>query len=128
MAQLIEKDQIMATNTPHSMATEHLPMFISGPGETDAFFVAVVIIAIVVTMLFGVLYFTLHALPEKMAHKVNSSQILLIGVLSLIAMFTHNNYFFFGALILAAIRFPDWTSRLDSMAISLEKLAKKRAK
>ena len=110
------------------MATEHLPMFISGPGETDAFFVAVVIIAIVVTMLFGVFYFTLHALPEKMAHKVNSSQILLIGVLSLIAMFTHNNYFFFAALILAAVRFPDWTSRLDSMAVSLEKLAKKRAK
>ncbi len=126
MAQLIEKDQIMATNTPHSMATEHLPMFISGPGETDAFFVAVVIIAIVVTMLIGVFYFTLHALPEKMAHKVNSSQLQLIGVLSLIAMFTHNNYFFFAALILAAIRFPDWTSTLNSIANSIEKVAKRK--
>ena len=118
----------MATVAPHSMATEHLPMFIAGPGETDAFFVAVVVIAIIVTMLIGVFYFTLHALPEKMAHKVNSSQLQLIGVLSLIAMFTHNNYFFFAALVLAAIRFPDWTGTLNSMAESLEKVAKKRAK
>jgi hypothetical protein len=118
----------LATNTPHPMATEYLPMFIAGPGETDVFFVAVVVIAIIVTMLMGVFYFTLHALPEKMAHKVNSSQLQLIGVLSLVALFTHNNYFFFGALILAAIRFPDWTGTLNSMAESLEKVAKKRAK
>jgi hypothetical protein len=43
-------------------------------------------------------------------------------------MFTHNNYFFFAALILAAVQFPDWTGKLNSMADSLEKLAKKRAK
>ena len=116
----------MATNTPHNMATEHLPMFIAGPGETDVFFIVVVVIAIIVTMLVGVFYFTLHALPEKMAHKVNSSQLQLIGVLSLIALFTHNNYFFFAALILAAVRFPDWTGTLNSMAKSVEKLAKKR--
>ena len=115
----------MATVTPHPTATEYLPMFISGPGETDAFFVAVVIIAIVVTMLIGVFYFTLHALPEKMAHKVNSSQLQLIGVLSLIAMFTHNNYFFIGALFLAVVQFPDWTTPLNSIAKSLEEQAKK---
>ena len=110
----------MATNTPHSMATEHLPMFIAGPGETDVFFIVVVVIAILVTMLFGALYFTLHALPEKMAHKVNSTQILLIGVLSLVALFMHNNYFFIAALLLAAVRLPDWTTPLNSIAISLE--------
>jgi len=115
----------MATNTPHSMATEHLPMFVAGPGETDVFFIIVVIIAIVVALLIGVFYFTLHALPEKIARKVNSSQLQLIGVLSVIALFTHNNYFFFAALILAVIRFPDWTSMLNSMAKSLDKLARK---
>jgi hypothetical protein len=118
----------LATVTPHPTATEHLPMFIAGPGETDVFFIVVVVIAIVVALLIGVFYFTLHALPEKMAHKVNSSQLQLIGVLSLIALFTHNNYFFFAALVLAAIRFPDWTGTLNSMAESLEKVAKKRAK
>lgn len=116
---------VAVLNTPHSMATEHLPMFIAGPGETDVFFNVVVVIAIVVAMLFGALYFTLHALPEKMAHKVNSNQIQLIGVLGVIALFTHNNYFFFGALFLAVVRFPDWTSTLNSMANSLKKLAKR---
>jgi hypothetical protein len=41
-------------------------------------------------------------------------------------MFTHNNYFFFAALILAAIRFPNWTGTLNSMAESLEKVAKRK--
>ena len=63
----------MASNTPHNLATEHLPMFVSGPGETDGFFIAVVVIAILATMAVGVLYFTLHSLPERMAHKVNSN-------------------------------------------------------
>ena len=117
----------MATNTPHSMATEFLPMFIAGPGETDVFFIVVVVIVILVAMLVGALYFTLHSLPEKMAHKVNSSQILLIGVMSLIALFTHNNYFFFGALLLAAVQFPDWTGTLNSIANSLEKVAKRKS-
>ncbi len=58
----------MAANTPHHLATEHLPMFVSGPGETDVLFVAVVVIAILAIMMLGVFYFTLHALPEKMAH------------------------------------------------------------
>ncbi len=116
----------MATNTPHIMATEYLPMFIAGPEETDVFFIAVVVILILVTMAIGGFYFRLHALPEKMAHKVNSSQLQLIGVLSLIALFTQNHFFFFGALILAAIRFPDWTGTLNSIANSLEKVAKKR--
>ena len=115
----------MAVKTPHTLATEHLPMFVSGPGETDVFFIVVVVVATLVTMSVGVFYFTLHALPEKMAHKVNSSQLLLIGVMSLVAMFTHNNYFFIGALMLAAVRFPDWTTPLNSIAKSLEEQAKK---
>ena len=115
----------MASNTPHSLATEHLPMFISGPGETDVFFIAVVVIVILAIMVVGALYFTLHALPEKMAHRTNSNQILLISVMLLVALFTHNNYFFIGALLLAAARFPDWTTPLNSIAKSLEEQAKK---
>jgi hypothetical protein len=109
----------MASDTPHSLATEHLPMFVSGPGETDVFFIAVVVIAILAILLVGVFYFTLHALPEKMAHKINHSQLLLIGVMSLVALFTHNNYFFIGALLLAAVRLPDWTTSFKSIAKSL---------
>jgi len=115
----------MASNTPHSLATEHLPMFISGPGETDVFFIAVVVIVILAIMVIGALYFTLHALPEKMAHRINRTQILLISVMSLVALFTHNNYFFIGALLLAVVRLPDWSTPLNSIAKSLEDQAKK---
>ena len=113
----------MAANTPHSLATEHVPMFVSGPGETDVFFIVVVIIAIMAILLVGVLYLTLHALPEKMAHKINHSQLLLIGVMSLVALFMHNNYFFIAALLLAAVRLPDWTTSFKSIAKSLEEQA-----
>ncbi len=115
----------MAVNTQHSLATEQLPMFISGPGETDGFFIAVVVIASVATMSVGALYFTLHSLPERIAHKVNSNQIYLISIMLLVALFTHNNYFFFGALFLAAVRLPDWSTPLNSIAKSLEDQAKK---
>ncbi len=115
----------MASNTPHSLATEHLPMFISGPGETDAFFIAVVVMVILAIMVVGALYFTLHALPERMAHRTNSNQIQLISVMLLVALFTHNNYFFIGALLLAAVRLPDWSTPLVSIAKSLEDQAKK---
>ena len=115
----------MASNTPHNLATEHLPMFVAGPGETDVFFIAVVVIAILATMAVGVFYFTLHSLPERMAHKINSNQVLLIGVMSLVAMFTHNNYFFIGALFLAVVRLPDWTTSFNSIAKSLEDRAER---
>jgi hypothetical protein len=117
----------MAMNAPHIQATEYLPMFVSGPDETDIFFNIVVVVAIVVSMLVGVFFFTLHSLPEKMAHKVNSSQILLIGVLSLMSLFTHNNTFFFAALLLAAVKFPDWTTPINSISKSLEKLSKEKS-
>ena len=115
----------MVSNTPNSLATEHLPMFISGPGETDIFFNAIVVIVILAIMGVGALYFTLHALPEKMAHRINSNQIQLISVMCLVALFTHNNYIFIGALLLAAVRLPDWSTPLNSIAKSLEGQAEK---
>ncbi len=119
------EERVMASNTPHSLATEHLPMFISGPGETDVFFIAVVVIVILAIMVIGALYFTLHALPEKLAHRTNNNQILLISVMLLVALFTHNNYFFIGALLLATVRLPDWSTPLNSIAKSLEDQANK---
>ena len=103
--------------TPHSMAIEHLPMFVAGPGETDIFFNIVVAVLIIVVMLVGVFYFALHALPEKMAH--NSRQLQFVAILSLIALFTHNNYFWIAALLLAAINIPNFITPLNSIAASL---------
>ncbi len=110
----------MAAIKPHPLATEQLPMFIAGPGETDTIFIVVVIILLVVMMLVGVFYFALHAVPEKMAHKVDSRQLQLVALLSLIALLTHNNYFWIAALLLAAIKFPNFLTPLESIARSLE--------
>ncbi len=83
------------------------------------------VIVILAIMVVGALYFTLHALPEKMAHRANSNHTLLISVMLLVSLFTHNNYFFIGALLLAAVRLPDWTTPLNSIAKSLEDQAEK---
>ena len=47
----------------------------------------------------------------------------LLAVLALLALFTHNTNFWFAALILAMIRFPDYASPLEAIATSVKKLA-----
>lgn len=111
----------MAQNV-HSQAPHHLPGFLPGPDGSDILFTLVVVMVIAIVLALGVLYFTLHALPEKMGHKVNSTQLQLIGVLSLLAMFTHNNLFWVAALLLAAVRMPDIVTPLDSISHSLKSL------
>tara|TARA_R110000787_G_scaffold120108_2_gene231079 strand:- start:461 stop:682 length:222 start_codon:yes stop_codon:yes gene_type:complete len=68
------------------------------------------------------LYFSIHALPEKLAHGSSSVQTQAIGVLALLPLFTHNNIFWVIALLLATIRFPDFTTPLNSVSTSLETL------
>ena len=112
------------TTTPHAMhplAPDHLPRFITAPGETDTMMVNVGVVLVVVILLLGVLYLTLHALPDRMAHSRNSTQFQLIGVLTLLALFTHNNIFWFLAVVLAVVQIPDFMTPLTSIARSLEK-------
>ena len=71
---------------------------------------------------FGVLYFTLHALPEKIAHGTSSTQFQLIAVLALLAMFTHNNLFWVAALLLATIQLPDFTTPLNAISRTLAEI------
>jgi hypothetical protein len=42
--------------------------------------------------------------------------------LALLALFTHNNVFWVAALLLAVVRWPDFSTPLNSIADSLEKL------
>ena len=78
-------------------------------------------------VLLGVLYFTLHSLPERMAHHGNATQLQLISILCILALFTHNNLFWVLALVLAAFRPPDILTPLNSMAQSLQNMVKKDA-
>jgi hypothetical protein len=109
-------------NIPNPIATTHLPIFVAGPGETDVFLFIVVCILVMVVLLVGVFYFTLHSLPEKMAHGADRGKLQIVGLLSLIALFTHNNYFWIAALLLAAVKLPDLLTPIKSLARSAKEL------
>lgn len=109
-------------NIPNPIATIHLPIFVAGPGETDVFLFIVVCILVMVVLLVGVFYFTLHSLPEKMAHGADRGKLQIVGLLSLIALFTHNNYFWIAALLLAAVKLPDLLTPIKSLARSAKEL------
>ena len=112
----------MAEAAVHQLAPHHLPAFLPGPDGGDMLFNAVAIFALLLVLGLGALYFTLHSLPEKIAHRSNSTQFQLIAVLALLALFTHNNIFWVIALLLAAIELPNFTEPLRSIAKSLEEM------
>ena len=110
-------------NQIHPVATGHLPPFVTAPGQTDILFNIMVIVLIVMILLLGAFYFRLHALPERMAHRANRTQIEIIGVLALISLFTHNHLFWIAGLLLAMIQFPDFRTPMVSIADSLSRIA-----
>ncbi|ABV93727.1 hypothetical protein Dshi_1988 [Dinoroseobacter shibae DFL 12 = DSM 16493] len=107
----------------HPMAPAHLPPYVAGADGSDFLMSFMVVFLIAVILGLGVAYFTLHALPEKMAHRSNAVQLQLISVLAMLALFTHNNLFWVAALVLAAFRPPDFITPLNSIAQSLRNLA-----
>lgn len=104
-------------------APHYLPLFITPPGETDVLFVIVVCGLVLIVLIIGNLYFRLHALPEKMAHQSQSTQLQLVGIMALLALFTHNNLFWIGALLIAALKLPDYASPLNAIAEAVANLS-----
>jgi hypothetical protein len=112
----------MAANQ-HSSAPQHLPAFITAPGDTDAFMVAATILLFVVLLGAGLLFLRLHTLPERMAHKTHKLQFEIVAVLGLLALFTHVHLFWVAGLLLALVDIPDFGGRLERIAGSLESIA-----
>lgn len=106
----------------HHMAHGHVPGYLPGADGSDPLFAVMAVFTIVLIMGIGALYFTLHALPEKMAHTDNHMQFQLIGILSVMALFTHNNLFWVAAIVIAAFRMPDFLTPIQSIAGSLKRL------
>ncbi len=104
-------------------APHTLPAFITAPGETDTFLVAMAIFLVVAVLGVGVLFLHLHTLPERMAHKSQKLQFELVAVLGLLALFTHIHLFWVAGLILAMIDLPDWGTPLHRIAGATEKIA-----
>ncbi len=104
-------------------ATDPLPYFMPAPGATDVLYVITVIFLTLLIFFVGIFYLKLHALPEHLAHGVNKIQFQIVGALALLALFTHNHIFWIAALLLALIQFPDFSTPLNSISRSLEKLS-----
>jgi hypothetical protein len=107
----------------HPATVDHLPGFITEPGQTDYLFVGVVIFLVLVVLIIGNLYFQLHAVPERMAHRTSKVQMEVVAVLALISLFTHNHLFWIAGLLLAFVHIPDFSTPLYSIAQSLGKLS-----
>jgi hypothetical protein len=106
----------------HPSAPHHLPPFITAPGETDVLMWVTGVFLALFVLAVGILYFRLHALPERFAH--HKVQFEVVCVLALIAMFTHMHIFWIAGLLLALIEFPDISGWLGRTARAVEKIAK----
>ena len=111
------------TDALHPAASHHLPSFITAPGETDVLMVVTGIILLLSILMFGSVFFRIHTMPERMAHKSHKLQFEIVAVLGLLALFTHIHLFWVAGLLLALIDIPDFGGPLRRIAGSTEKLA-----
>jgi hypothetical protein len=111
------------TESLNPAATQHMPSFITAPGETDVLMVVMAIVLGLSVLGFGILYFRLHALPEQIAHKGQKVQFEIVAILGLIALFTHMHIFWIAGLLLAFIDLPDFSGFLGRIAGSVERIA-----
>ena len=102
--------------TQVAVAWEHLPFYITGPGETDILFWAVAVSLVAILVGFGALYFTIQAIPDRMVEGAGKAQMQVVGLLGLISLFTMNNAYWIAALLLAAVRIPDIVTPLKEIA------------
>jgi hypothetical protein len=112
---------------PHPAASHYLPPFITAPGETDVLMVVMGLFLALAVVMFGVLFLRLHSLPDQIAHKSHKLQAEIVGVLCLIALFTHMHIFWIAALLLAMIDLPDFGTSLGRIADSTETLAGRKS-
>jgi hypothetical protein len=115
------------TASPNPIATTHMPFFITAPGETDVLFNGTLVLVVACVILTGVIFLTIHSLPERMAHKSKKILLDLIALLCLLALLTHEHLFWFAAIVLAFIDIPDFLTPVNRIARSVESMAGQEA-
>src|ERR1700739_1524730 len=105
------------------IASHHLPIFITAPGQTDVLMVGTAAFLLLAVVAFGLLFLRLHSLPERMAHRGHKLQFEIVAVLCLIALFTHIHGFWIAALLLALIDLPDVGTWMGRIARGVERIA-----
>ncbi len=109
--------------TPNPIATEHLPFFITPPGQTDVLFNVVGLFVLFCVIGLGVIFFTIHSIPERIAHRTKKVQLDIVAVLVLISLFTNEHIYWIAALLLAFIDLPDFLTPVMRIATAAEKIA-----
>lgn len=112
----------MATQM-HPAATGVPPSFFPDPGAHDTLMWIIGIFLVLSVLGVGLLFFHLHTLPERIAHKRQKLQFELVAVLGLLALFTHIHLFWVAGLILALIEIPDVGGVFSKIANSLAAIA-----
>lgn len=107
----------------HPLGPHHLPFYLAPGSGIDTLMVVMGIFLVVTLLWVGTLYWRLHSLPERMAHKSKKLQFEIVAVLGLISLFTHMHVFWVAGLLLALIDIPDFGTPLRSIANSVEKIA-----
>jgi hypothetical protein len=100
-----------------------MPFFIPGPDGSDPLMVVMGVLLVGIILWVGTLYWKLHSLPERMAHKSQKLQFEIVAVLGLISLFTHMHIFWVAGLLLAMIDIPDFGTPLRNIAGSVERIA-----
>ncbi len=108
---------------PNPIASEHMPFFVTPPGQTDVLFNITMWFVLLCVIGLGIIFLTIHSLPERMAHKTKKVQLDIVAVLGLLALLTNEHVFWFAALILAFIDFPDFLGPVTRIARAVETMA-----
>ena len=101
--------------------SEYLPFFVTAPGDSDMLFTAVMVFLLLVAIGFGALYFTIQAIPDRLANGASKVQLQIVGILGLLSLVTMNNAFWVAALLLAAIRIPDIVTPLKEIGSEMRR-------
>jgi len=113
----------VASQVRNAAAPDHLPAFFTSPGETDVLMVVAAAVIVLFVLMFGIIFFRLHTLPERIAHKGKKLQFEIVAVLGLLALFTHMHIFWVAGLLLALVDIPDFGGAMSRIAGSTEKIA-----
>ncbi|MEM6657119.1 MAG: hypothetical protein AAF625_03450 [Pseudomonadota bacterium] len=113
----------MSTAELHPMATGHIPSYVTQADGSDFLLTFMFFFTVGLVVLIGIAYFTLHSIPEKIAHQSNHPQFQLVGILALLALFTHNGLFWVAAILVAGFQFPDFAAPLRAIADAIRSLA-----
>jgi hypothetical protein len=111
------------TGTSNPAATAHIPFFITPPGNSDVLFNVTLVLVVASIIFTGVIFLTIHSLPERMAHKSKKIQFDIVAVLGLLGLLSHEHVFWVAALLLAFVDIPDFLTPFRSIATSVKSIA-----